>query len=60
MLQNLKQNVKTFISLFYIMVVVKPVLCDLPSEQWNIVTYCRWSLNTDLIEMKNILKGINI
>ena len=36
---------------------IKPVLCDLPKKQWNMVTWGRWSLNTGLIDMKCTIKG---
>ena len=36
---------------------VKPVLCDLPKEQSNMVTQDRWSLSTSLIDMKRTMKG---
>ena len=39
---------------------IKPVLCDLPREHWNMVIYDRWSHNTDLIDMKWTVKGNKI
>jgi hypothetical protein len=38
-------------------ITVKPVLCDLTREQWNMVTKGRWPLNTGLIDMKYTVKG---
>jgi len=40
-----------------ICITVKSFLCELPREQWNMVTLDRWSLNTGLIEVKCNVKG---
>ena len=44
-------------NVFYSVSTVNFVLCDLPREQWNMVTYDRRSPNTGLIDMKYIVKG---
>ena len=50
-------NLKFTIPLKHFMITVKPVICDLPREQWNIVKSGRWSLNTSLIDIKCTEKG---
>jgi hypothetical protein len=50
-------NLKFTIPLKHFMITVKPVLCDLLREQWNIVKSGRWSLNTSLIDIKCTVKG---
>ena len=44
-------------SVCYSVSTVNLVLCNLPREQWNMVTYDRRSPNTGLIDMKYIVKG---